>query len=508
MSWISQLKTSRPSLFWRTFLLLCCLLFFSVIGWLQSFRVLSELPYSQGVAQHIVSTVNLTKYALVTADPLYRIDLLKTLAAREGVLISPRDPTDRVTRISSEGFNGLIDQLVKTSLGPETILATRVNGNDGLWVTFDIDGDQYWLQTKDDVLDPPYGTNWLWWAFAAGVASLFGATLLARHVAQPLARLSACARMVSHGQRPERLPEDASTAEIQAVNVSFNHMVDDLAHMEADRELLLAGVSHDLRTPITRLRLEVELADLPDDSRQAMVSDLEQMENIVNQFLAYARRTNEDQVMVNFGEAVSAAIANARVETDPGVELKTNLLPDIFVMAHPLELSRAVQNLIVNAQRYGRSDDGVLRLSMSITKSADSRMATLAVADQGPGLPENQRARVMRPFERGESARSGVTGSGLGLAIVDRIVRRSGGSVELGDTEPHGLLVKVNFPILQPSTLKKALKEQDKAAQKLAREEDEKAKSAQEAKFPQSSNDMEAGRNGMGGMNGVDRPLH
>ena len=86
----------RPSLFWRTFLLLCGLIFFSAIGWLQSFRVLSELPYSQGVAQHIVSTANLTKYALVTADPLYRIDLLRILAAREGLLISPRDISDRV----------------------------------------------------------------------------------------------------------------------------------------------------------------------------------------------------------------------------------------------------------------------------------------------------------------------------------------------------------------------------------------------------------------------------
>jgi len=130
----------------------------------------------------------------------------------------------------------------------------------GLWVTFDIDGDQYWLQTKDDVLDPPYGTAWLWWAVAAGLASLFGATLLARHVVQPLAKLSDFANQVSKGIKPEPLPEDASTSEIQAVNVSFNRMVEDLAHMEADRELLLAGVSHDLRTPITRLRLEIELA--------------------------------------------------------------------------------------------------------------------------------------------------------------------------------------------------------------------------------------------------------
>lgn len=472
MSWISQLKTRRPSLFWRTFLLLCGLLFFSVIGWLQSFRVLSELPYSQGVAQHIVSTVNLTKYALVTADPLYRVDLLKTLAVREGVLISPRDPTDKIVKMQGDGFNALIEQMVRSSLGPETVLATRVNGNAGLWVTFDIDGDQYWLQTKDDVLDPPYGTTWLWWAIAAGVASLFGATLLARHVVQPLAKLSAFAGEVSKGVKPEPLPEDASTSEIQAVNVSFNRMVEDLAHMEADRELLLAGVSHDLRTPITRLRLEIELAsNLPEDSRQAMVSDLEQMENIVNQFLAYARRSNEEQVMVNFSEAVQTAIHNARIETDPSVEVRTALEPDVFVMAHPLELSRAVQNLIVNAQRYGRSEDGLLRLSMTVRQSADRRTATLLVADGGPGLPESQRARVMRPFERGESARSGVTGSGLGLAIVDRIVRRSGGTVELGDADPHGLLVRVDFPVVQNSTLKKALKEQDKAALKMEKEE-------------------------------------
>ncbi len=470
MSWIAQFKTRRPSLFWRTFLLLCGLIFFSVIGWLQSFRVLSELPYSQGIAQHIVSTVNLTKYALVTADPLYRMDLLKVLAAREGVLISPRDETDKVVRIPSEGFNGLIDQLVKTSLGPETVLAVNVNGNEGLWVSFDIEGDNYWLQTRDNVLDPPYGTTWLWWALAAGLASLFGATLLTRHVVRPLARLSLFAKQLGEGRSPDPLPEDASTAEIQAVNMSFNRMVQDLRRIEADRELLLAGVSHDLRTPITRLRLEVELANLPEDSRSAMVSDLEQMENIVNQFLAYARGTSEDQVMVNFGEAIHGAIANARIEQDSSVELSVGIEPDLFVMAHPLELSRAIQNLITNAMRYGRSDDGKLRLSLQLKKSADGRSAILAVADEGKGLPANERERVMRPFERGESARSGVTGSGLGLAIVDRIVRRSGGSVQLGDAEPHGLLVNVTFPILQPADLKKALKAQDKAAEKLENE--------------------------------------
>ena len=121
------------------------------------------------------------------------------------------------------------------------------------------------------------------------------------------------------------------------------------------------------------------------------------------------------------------------------------------------------------------SDDGKLRLTMTVKKSADNQTAELDVADQGTGLPESQRARVMRPFERGESARSGVTGSGLGLAIVDRIVRRSGGTVVRGDALPHG-------PLIQRSTLKKALKEQDKAALKLEKEEEK----SQEA-LPQSS---------------------
>lgn len=205
----------RPSLFWRTFLLLCSLIFFSVVGWLQSFRVLSELPYSQGVAQHIVSTANLTRYALVTADPLYRKDLLTVLAAREELLISPRENTDRVRPLPNDGFNSLIEQLVKANLGQSTVLAAEVNGIKGLWVSVDIDGDAYWLQTSDELLDPPYGTSWVWWAVAACLASLFGATLLARHVIKPLEALSAASKQLGQGQVPDPLPENSGTAEFR-----------------------------------------------------------------------------------------------------------------------------------------------------------------------------------------------------------------------------------------------------------------------------------------------------
>lgn len=452
------------SLFWRTFLLLCGLIFFSVIGWLQSFRVLSELPYSQGISQHIVSTVNLTKYALVTADPLYRIDLLKTLADREGVIISPRDDNDRVEKLSSEGYNGLIDQLVKNALGPDTVLARRVNGHSGLWVSFDIDGDQYWLQTRDDLLDPPYGTTWLWWALAAAAASLFGATLLTRHVIDPLKRLEKTAEAISQGKEPEPLPENASVSEIQAVNRNFNQMVRALNRMEADRELLLAGVSHDLRTPITRLRLELELSNLPDDTREAMISDLGQMENIVNQFMAYARRSTEAQVLMNLGECVKSVIEGARLDTDPSVDVTMDVDLNTFIEAHPTELSRAIQNLCTNAQRYGRSDDGRLYLNVTVKESDDHRWAILEVADRGQGIPEADRERILRPFERGETARTGVSGSGLGLAIVDRIVRRSGGQIQILDAPEHGMLARVQFPLKAAPNGKRLRKNKQKSA--------------------------------------------
>ena len=124
--------------------------------------------------------------------------------------------------------------------------------------------------------------------------------------------------------------------------------------------------------------------------------------------------------------------------------------------------------------RYGRSEDGILRLHITTGLSDNGKNAVLAVGDEGAGLPEEERERVMRPFERGESARSGVTGTGLGLAIVDRIVRRTGGTVQLGSMDPHGLLVRVVFPAADPAAVKakeeKRAREQEKLEKKMLKE--------------------------------------
>ena len=317
---------SSPNLFWRTFILLMLLIIFSVMGWLQSFRVLSETPYAISAARQIVTMANLTRYALVSADPVYRPDLLLVLASREGLRILPMETNDHYEPLAGESGSPWsiadVENYVRAALGPDTVLASSVNGERGLWVSFSIEGDHYWLMTNSTLINPSYGTTWMWWALAAFVASILGATLLTRRVVEPLITLSSYARDFGRGVMPASLPEDSGPEEIREVNSSFNRMVQDITRMEKDREMLLAGVSHDLRTPITRLRLETEMADLPEETRQNMVSDLEQMEMIVNQFMAYARRSTQPKCSVSPGRnmprcAKTKAVSPSGEETRP-----------------------------------------------------------------------------------------------------------------------------------------------------------------------------------------------
>lgn len=441
-----------PNLFWRTFILLIFLIVFCVMGWLQSFRVLNEAPYVQATAQQIVSMANLTRYALISSDPVYRSDLLLVLANREGLRILPKELSDRVVPLSQGGsYASSIDDIkatVRTYLGQETVLAERVNDEPGLWVSFSIDGDAYWLRTNATILNPPYGKTWLWWALAAFVASILCAVLITGRLTAPLNQLSHTVREFGRGRVPKTLPEDSGPEELRELNSSFNRMVQDITRMEKDREVLLAGVSHDLRTPITRLRLETELADLPEETHQAMVSDLEQMERIVNQFMDYARRNDLPLSPVDMSKIVNETIRTARLDIDPGVRLRVSIAPEIWVEAHPIELSRVVQNLFTNALRYGKSEDGILDLSVELDRKEDK--ALFVVSDCGQGLDMRQASRLMRPFERGDAARGGTSGTGLGLAIVDRIVRRSSGTVMLSTTVPHGLTVTVKIPMCKP----------------------------------------------------------
>ncbi len=438
-----------PPLFWRTLLLILLLIVASLSAWIQSFRMFERAPRAESVAQQVTSIARLTRAALLYADPYVRRDLLAELASNEGVRIFPLEPTDVVVPVTDRPTLQLASESIVRNLGTGTRIAASVNGVSGLWVSLTLDDDAYWLYLGRDPADRSFGTQWIGWAVVALALSVLGAILITRVINLPLARLSHAARALGAGHAPEALPE-SGPQEIRTVNASFNRMVADLAKLEEDRAVLLAGISHDLRTPLTRLRLELELANLPDATRDAMIGDLQQMDAIVRQFLDYARGSaRQAPERIDVAEAVESAVARARVDSMPDATLRIDpplqAAPPLMIAGVRTELDRALDNLLVNALRYGRDPaSGHADVTVSLTR--EGSRALIAVADRGPGIAPGDVARLLRPFERGDAARGG-SGAGLGLPIVQRIARLHGGTLQLLLNPPHGLRAELALPL-------------------------------------------------------------
>ena len=434
-----------PSLFWRTLLLVLLLIVLSLAAWIQSYRVFERAPRAQTIAQQVVSIVNITRAALLYSDPFVRRDLLAELATNEGVRIYALEPSDKVQPLPDDALIRLIEKAILDRLGSGTQIASEVNGTRGLWVSLAIEGDRYWVFIDRNPVVRTYGTQWIGWAIVALVLSLIGAVVITRLINRPLAELSRAAGELGAGRPPSALPE-AGPVEIRTVNQNFNRMVADLSKLEADRAVLLAGISHDLRTPLARLRLELEMSDVPSDVRDAMVGDIEQIDSIVRQFLDYARKAPQAPVEeVELAPLVEAAVRRARIEAQPAASVELALAPNLIVRGHRTELDRALDNLLTNALRYGRDPD-TQDLALLVELKRDDHRAVLAVTDHGCGVPPNEIDRLMRPFERGDAARSGSAGAGLGLPIVERIARMHGGSLRLLPITPHGLRVEMSLP--------------------------------------------------------------
>jgi two-component system osmolarity sensor histidine kinase EnvZ len=440
-------RARSPSLFWRTLLLVLLLIVLSLAAWIQSFRVFERVPRAQNIAQQVVSVVNITRAALLYSDPFVRRDLLAELAANEGVRIYPLEEDDAVVGLPDSALIKLVERAIIDRLGQDTRVAGAVNGTRGLWVSLALEEDRYWVFIDRDPAARTFGTQWIGWAAVALVLSVIGAVVITRLINRPLAQLSRAAGELGRGQQPVALPE-TGPVEIRTVNRNFNRMVADLAKLEADRAVLLAGISHDLRTPLTRLRLEVEMAGVPQDARDAMVGDIDQIDGIVRQFLDYARKAPQAPAEdVELAPLLEAAVRRARIDVQPGSKVELRLAPNVRVRGHRTELDRAVDNLLTNAVRYGRDpQSGQLSVAVSLMRSDDQ--VIVGVADLGPGVPTEQIERLMRPFERGDAARSGGGGAGLGLPIVDRIARMHGGSLRLLANTPHGLRAELALPAL------------------------------------------------------------
>jgi two-component system osmolarity sensor histidine kinase EnvZ len=377
------------------------------------------------------------------SDSITQVSLFKTMKDQESVVIKPREPNDVVQALKNDEPSRFIEAELKQRLGPNTPVAERVNGVTGLWIGFDINKDHFWMQTDLSRFDQPKAKTWLIWLSTAAVLSLLGAAWIAGLINRPLKDLSFAAKRVRDGDfEASRLDESVTTSEIRAVNIGFNRMTQKLAKIEEERAVMLAGISHDLRTPLARLRLETELSVGDGTARENMANDIAQLDAIISKFLDYARPDHIKFCPVALNPLLEQCLGTLR--NRPELELKVGLEPNLMVQADAVELHRVITNLIENAARYGKSVDTGIALVEVSARKMDSTVL-LRVRDHGLGVPDDQLIQLTTPFFRGEAARTAANGTGLGLAIVQKIVSRMGGTLELSNASSGGLCANIRL---------------------------------------------------------------
>ncbi|WP_244817176.1 ATP-binding protein [Caballeronia sp. Lep1P3] len=324
---------------------------------------------------------------------------------------------------------------------------TSGDGQQRLWIRVHLSGEPRWiaLPVPEAAHDDGVATALL---LSLGLGALATATAYAiqRHLNRPLARLADAARRLSAGGEPRVLPTDGPT-EIAQVSDAFNHMTAALAESEATRALMLAGISHDIRTPMTKMRLALAMSAVPStDAAFAASAEgyLDQIDSILQQFMDYAGSGAKETPVVG---DLNALVANLAADfAGLGHEFALSL-GDIEPFAfRPISVMRMLMNVMQNAVLYGVSG-----LEARTWTDAGANAACIVIADRGPGLRGQDPEALKQPFRRGgEGQPEGhPKGTGLGLAIVERIAKLHGGTLELRARDGGGAEARIVLPMVR-----------------------------------------------------------
>lgn len=311
----------------------------------------------------------------------------------------------------------------------------ETNPSARLWIHVDIAGQPAWLALPAGRLLFP--RQWLTHGLLllSGIVPLAAlVTLLLQHrINRPLKRLGAAARKLGAGGRPERLADDGPT-ELAAVTGQFNAMLDSLEAMEDSRAIMLAGISHDLRTPLTKLRLSLALGGREEEAQVARY--FEQVDAIIGQFLDYGRTgAGERPVLLDLNTLVMQLAGEYEAR---GITFALSLARVPPMRLRPVAMQRMLGNLMDNAVKYAGK-------GLEIRTSLGKASVCIAVLDRGPGLREEQIPALLHPFSRGDTARSTTSGTGLGLTIVDRLARLHGACLQLRPRRHGGLSARIEL---------------------------------------------------------------
>ena len=431
------MKLRPSSLLWRTFLLVAMLMLLSMWAWFTIFSAYENEPRAHQLTQLMASVVNLTRSALVNAHPEKRQKLLRELSDREGIHVYAVEENENVAPMPEKPLLISVLAELRNQLGEETRMTLQRDGEHAVFVSFRIDDDEYWVALPSERIERAIPWQWIGWGSAALLLSLIGAYLIVFRVISPLKALSAAAADIGHGRMPEPVPENGPS-EIGTLARAFNQMSSNLARLDSDRALILAGISHDLRTPLARLRMGIEMTSADASLNDGMVADVEEMDKTIDQFLDFARESSGEPLQMTDVAALLAELASQYQRRGFHVRSEAAAVPSLAV--RPLALRRAIANLIDNALHYAGSDQEV-----SLSLRTGRGELQIDVADRGPGIPTAEAERLKLPFTRLDLARGNSRGAGLGLAIVERIARNHGGSLQLLARPEGGLIARINL---------------------------------------------------------------
>lgn len=275
-----------------------------------------------------------------------------------------------------------------------------------------------------------------------GVLSVTGGWLFVRRLNRPLQALQQAAKEVGRGLFPKPLPLDGSS-EIIAVTEAFNKMSKGIKQLESDRLIMTAGISHDLRTPLTRIRLASEM--LPSEQnwiKEGIEHDIDDLNNIIDQFIDYARQDQQESFeFANVNDLINELFDARSIQINHEITLNLQDMP--LIRLRKVGVKRVVENLIENAFRYGSS-----QIVISTTYLAKHKKILCSVRDFGKGIDKDKLDSMFNPFTQGDHAR-GSSGSGLGLAIAKRIIESHGGEMRFNNHPDGGLIAGFVIPTIQ-----------------------------------------------------------
>jgi two-component system, OmpR family, osmolarity sensor histidine kinase EnvZ len=397
------------------------------------------LPVGKRNADDLASLILLSAKTYVELPPETRQDFIDELSTNHQLFWGKGDEK-LAEHIHLKPHFSFMEETLSKRLGSNVDIAPQVGNSDRHWVDIQVANETVRIGFDQQRIGVALPYVALYLVSILAIMAVFSSLILVRKITRPVQKLSQAAKVIGSGGVPETLKEEGSK-ELAETAKAFNKMSADVQNLLENRTVLLGGISHDLRTPLTRMRVALEMLpdNVDDELRNELSNSIGNMEIIIKEYMQLTKGLEEGNIeRVN----IHALVGDIISEINPSKNQTINLVgaDNGDVDTYAVALHRTLFNLIENAVRYGKEKP------IDITWSCSDKTAEITISDQGSGIPKQYQEEIFKPFYRIESSRNRDTGgSGLGLAIVDQIVQKRGWQLSLSSDKNTGTSITLSL---------------------------------------------------------------